>query len=146
MKKLFLLVAVLFLPVFVSSYCYATDHIGRRHHKSRLQQKKAGEGIKLSGKLEDGIRVIEVKASRYKFDPDPIVVKLGEKVRLVVTSVDVAHGIAIQEFNVKLSISAGKTERIEFVADKQGRFHAYCSVYCGPGHGRMQGILKVVED
>ena len=69
--------------------------------------------------------------------------RLGEKVRLVVTSTDVAHGIAIQEFNVKLSVPAGKTERIEFVADKQGEFHAYCSVYCGPGHGHMYASFIV---
>jgi cytochrome c oxidase subunit II len=93
--------------------------------------------------VEDGIRIIEVKASRYKFEPDPIVVRLGERVRLVVTSTDVAHGIAISEFNVKLSIPAGKTEDIEFAAHKQGGFRAYCSVYCGPGHGHMHANFIV---
>ena len=143
MKKIFIFIMVLFLPAFVSSYCFATDHIDRRHHKSRLQQKKEGEGLELSGKLENGIRVIEIKALRYKFEPDPIVVRLGEKVRLVVTSADVAHGIAISEFNVKLSVPAGKTESVEFVVDKQGEFRAYCSVYCGSGHGQMHASFIV---
>ncbi|MFA4889031.1 MAG: cupredoxin domain-containing protein [Candidatus Omnitrophota bacterium] len=143
MKKNFSFIIALFLLAFVSSYCFAANPIEEQHHKSRHQQKKEGEEFELSGKLENGIRIIEVKASRYKFEPDPIVVRLGEKVRLIVTSTDVAHGIAIQEFNVKLSVPAGETERIEFIADKQGEFHAYCSVYCGPGHGHMHASFIV---
>ena len=64
---------------------------------------------------------------------------------MVVTSTDVAHGIAIPELNVNLSVPAGKTESIEFVADKKGSFHAHCSVYCGPGHSKMKGKLIVKE-
>ena len=129
MKKYFIFIIGLFLVVFMSLYCFAAS--------------PAGEQLELSGKLENGIRSIEVKALRYKFEPDPIVVRLGEKVRLIVTSIDVAHGLAIPEFNVKLSIPAAKTEHIEFIADKQGEFQAYCSVYCGPGHGHMHASFIV---
>ena len=57
-----------------------------------------GAPQKLSGELQDGVRVVKVVASRYKFDPDPIVVKLGEKVRIELTSADVIHGIYMPEF------------------------------------------------
>jgi heme/copper-type cytochrome/quinol oxidase subunit 2 len=124
MRKYFSLFFVLFLVMVASGYCFA-------------------ENLELSGIVEQGIRIIDIKASRYKFEPDPIVVKVGEKVRLVVTSTDVAHGLAISEFKVNLSVSAGKTESIEFVAGKKGIFHAYCSVYCGSGHGHMQGRFVV---
>lgn len=125
MKKYLNVVVILLLVMFISACSLAKD-------------------VKLSGELlEDGVRVIEVKASKYKFEPDPIVVKLGEKVRLVLTSTDVAHGIAISEFKVNLTIPAGKTASVEFVADKQGTFHAYCSVYCGSGHGHMHGTFIV---
>jgi len=143
MKKRFIFVIVLFLLAFVNSHCFAANPMKEQHHKSRHQQENEVVGFESSGKLENGIRTIEVKASRYKFEPDPIVVGLGEKVRLVVTSTDVAHGIAISEFDVKLSVPAGKTERIEFVANKQGEFHVYCSVYCGPGHGHMHASFIV---
>lgn len=108
------------------------------HHHDEAQ------GLVLSGKVDaNGIRVIEVRASRYKFEPDPIVVKLGEKVRLLVTSTDVAHGLAITELKVNISVPAGETREIEFIADKKGTFHMHCSVYCGPGHGHMHGALIV---
>ncbi len=97
----------------------------------------------LSGKIENGTRVIEVKASQFKFAPDPIVVKLGEKVKLVVTSADVAHGLAIEEFKVNLVIPAQETKTVEFVVDQEGAFRVFCSVYCGSGHTHMQAKLIV---
>jgi cytochrome c oxidase subunit II len=143
MKKNLIFTSMLLLFVFVNSYCFAADHVDRRNHQTHLQQKQEVKGPELSGKVENGIRIVEVKALRYKFEPDPIVVRLGEKVRLVVTSIDVAHGIAILEFKINLSVPAGKTENVEFVADKKGSFPAYCSVYCGSGHGHMQASLVV---
>ena len=96
-----------------------------------------------SGKLIEGVRVIELKASKYKFEPDPIVVKKGEKVRIIASSSDVAHGISIPEFKLSLAIPAGKESTAEFSADKEGTVTSYCSVYCGTGHGKMQGKLIV---
>ena len=99
-------------------------------------------GPQFSGKLIEGVRVIELKASKYKFEPDPIVVKKGEKVRIIASSSDVAHGISIPEFKLSLAIPAGKESTAEFSADK-GTVTSYCSVYCGTGHGKMQGKLIV---
>ena len=103
---------------------------------------KDEDGV-FSGRLENGVRVIELKASQYKFAPDPIVVKKGEKVRVAASSADVTHGISIPEFKLNLAIPAGKESTAEFSADKEGTFTAYCSVYCGTGHGKMQGKLIV---
>jgi cytochrome c oxidase subunit 2 len=99
----------------------------------------------LSGKFENGVRVIEVKASRYKYEPDPIVVKLGERVAILATSTDVAHGFAISEFKVNSVVNPGKQETIAFIPDKEGEFSIYCTVYCGPGHMNMQGKLIVIK-
>ncbi len=103
----------------------------------------AAKDLEPSGRVENGVRVVEVKASRYQFDPDPIVVNSGEKVRLVLTSTDVDHGLMIREFNVNISAGVGKPASFEFTADKKGEFLARCSVYCGPGHGRMQAKFIV---
>ena len=135
MKRYFILVVTMFLSGVMNAYCLADQPVGSR-----------GQSYELSGKIEKGVRIIEVKASRYKFEPDPIVVNLGEKVRLAVTSTDVTHGIAISEFKVSLSIPVGKTKEVEFIADREGKFSAYCSVYCGPGHNRMQADFIVIKE
>ena len=130
MKKFFTFVVGLFFIVCMSPHSFAN-----------IQGE--AQDLVLSGKVENGIRIIEVEASRYKFEPDPITVKLGEKVRLLVTSTDVAHGLAISEFKVNVSVPAGETKTADFIADKKGSFHMLCSVYCGPGHGHMHGTLVV---
>lgn len=114
--------------------------------EAKVKAPAAREGSgnsQFSGRLENGSRVVELKAYKYKFEPDPIVVKKGEKIRLVAKSADVAHGISIHEFNVNTVIPADKEAIIEFTADKAGEFTVYCSVYCGSGHGKMQARFIV---
>jgi len=142
MKKYFGFIICFFLAAFVNSSSFADtpieEHEHTAHHHDEAQEPA------LSGRIdENGARIIEVKASRYKFDPDPIVVKLGEKVRFEITSADVTHGLAIADFQVNISVLAGETKTAEFVADKKGSFHMHCSVYCGPGHSHMHGTLIV---
>jgi cytochrome c oxidase subunit II len=127
MKKYLIFLSIVYLVISINA-CYSAP---QRHA--------------LSGEIKDGIRIIQVTASRYKFSPDPIVVKLGEKVRLILTSSDVTHGIAISEFKVNVAIPVGKTEITEFIVNKKGTFSMHCSVYCGPGHSKMQGALIVTE-
>jgi cytochrome c oxidase subunit II len=124
MKKCHAIAAAISFIILINSSCFAAE---------------------LSGKIENGVRVIEVKASRYKFEPDPIVVKLGEKVRIMVTTADVEHGFAISEYKVNLDISPGETRTAEFTADKAGEFTEYCTVFCGPGHMGMRGRFIVIK-
>ncbi len=129
-------------PVYPQVTIRVEVDVEEAHHQHLAQEEKK-ENLGLSGKLENGIRIIEVKASRYKFEPDPIVVKFGEKVHLIATSLDVTHGLAIAEFKVNLVIPTKESKAVEFIADKKGTFHAYCSVYCGPGHGHMHASFVV---
>jgi cytochrome c oxidase subunit II len=92
----------------------------------------------LSGDLRNGIREIEVTAYKYGFFPNPIVVNYGEKVKLLMTAMDVMHGIRISEFKVDQVLPIGKTKSIEFTASKKGTFMVHCSVYCGPNHGTQK--------
>jgi cytochrome c oxidase subunit II len=88
-------------------------------------------------------REIKVAARRFAFEPKTITVRKGEQVKLIVTSEDVAHGIAIEEFGVDQRIDAKQTKTVEFTASKEGRFRISCSVFCGDGHGDMEGELVV---
>jgi nitrosocyanin len=97
----------------------------------------------LSGKVVDGVRVVEVAARQFEFDPATIEVREGEQVRLDVTSQDVTHGFAIEELGIDEALPPHETKTIEFTADKAGTYVFRCSVYCGKGHNDMKGQLVV---
>ncbi|MFH1784564.1 MAG: YHS domain-containing protein [bacterium] len=100
----------------------------------------------LSGILKEGVREIEVTASKFEFLPEPIGVKLGEKVRLKIRSPDVDHGIGIKEYGINKAVKRGTKEQvIEFTANKAGTFVINCTVFCGEGHGKMKSKLIVQE-
>jgi cytochrome c oxidase subunit 2 len=88
-------------------------------------------------------KIIEIKASQYVFEPAEIVVNQGDKVKLILKSIDVAHGIAIKDYNVKVFADVGEESAVEFTANKSGTFSFYCNVFCGGGHKEMQGKLIV---
>ena len=91
------------------------------------------------------VNEIKVRAFQWGFEPNEIVVKKGDKVRLLITSSDVNHGFNIPEYNIDVHLSPGQTVPVEFTADKAGAFQAYCSVYCGEGHAGMKAKLIVKE-
>ena len=97
----------------------------------------------VSGNLENGVRVIQMRAFQFGFDPNPVIVNEGERIKLVVTSTDVTHGISIAEFGVNVQLFPGRPSIIDFTADKAGTFIFYCSVPCGAGHRSMRGRLIV---
>lgn len=103
------------------------------------------EVLQPSGEVINGVREIKVTAKQWEFIPNPIVVKKGEKVRLKITSTDVAHGFALPDFGINKVLNSGQEVTVEFTADKAGRFGFFCSVQCGIGHSGMRGELVVVE-
>ena len=91
------------------------------------------------------IKEIKLEAFRYGYSPDPIVVKKGDIVSLDITSRDVTHGVYIKEYGIDVTVSKGEHKKIDFFADKAGKFDIDCSVYCGTGHSGMEGKLIVEE-
>ena len=89
------------------------------------------------------VKEFKMTAKQFDFSPDTIEVNKDDKVRLIVTSIDVPHGISIPEYGINERLDPGKPVKIEFTADKQGTFTAYCSVFCGSGHTNMKGKLIV---
>ena len=85
----------------------------------------------------------EITARQFGFEPNTITVNKGDMVKLKITSVDVVHGFAINEFGVNEQLEPGKTVNVEFVAGKSGTFAFYCAIVCGAGHGGMRGQLIV---
>ena len=92
---------------------------------------------------QEVVKEFKITARQFQFEPSTIEVNKGDKVKLIVTSVDVPHGIAIPEYGIDKRLEPGKPATIEFIADKQGTFTAFCSVFCGSGHSGMKGKLIV---
>ena len=90
---------------------------------------------------------IFMTAVRSHFNPEHITVKQGDKVVWRITNVeravDATHGLAIPVYNVNVSLEAGETAKIEFVADTPGTFPFYCSEFCSALHLEMVGYLMV---
>jgi cytochrome c oxidase subunit 2 len=88
---------------------------------------------------------IQMTAKKYEFSPNPVRVKKGEHVRLIITATDRDHGFKLEAFNIEQKLKKGVPTTVEFTADKAGTFPFKCSVHCGFGHGGMKGTLIVEE-
>ncbi len=87
----------------------------------------------------------DVVAFQWGFEPQFIEVNKGDHVTLRITSDDVPHGLAIDEYQINETIMPGETVKIEFIADKTGSFKFYCSLVCGVGHDQQHGSI-IVKD
>jgi heme/copper-type cytochrome/quinol oxidase subunit 2 len=74
---------------------------------------------------------VVMTAENFKFTPNTINAKMGDKVRIIITAKDMAHTFTLPIFGVDRHIPAGQTTIIEFLADQIGQFTFYCNV---PGH------------
>jgi cytochrome c oxidase subunit 2 len=97
-----------------------------------------------AGHAESPVR-IEITAKRFTYEPDTITLKKGVPVVLVLHSVDVAHGLKIEAFNVKSDdIKKGKETEVQFTPTETGHFEGQCAHFCGKGHGSMKLQIDVV--
>lgn len=72
-----------------------------------------------------------------------IAVERGTALTLRIKNLDVSHGFGLDEFGINKVTPAGQVTEIKFVADKQGTFTFYCTVFCGTGHPNHRGTLIV---
>tara|TARA_Y100000310_G_C20440334_1_gene695795 strand:+ start:221 stop:616 length:396 start_codon:yes stop_codon:yes gene_type:complete len=89
------------------------------------------------------VKEFDMIARNWDFEPSTITVNEGDTVLLHIQSVDVAHGFGLSAFGINEYLAPGETVDVEFVADQKGTFQYVCSVYCGSGHGGMNGQLIV---
>lgn len=91
------------------------------------------------------VRIVEVEAGSYYYEPNEIRVKRGATVKIVMTSVDMMHDFNIDELGVSIPITKnGETNEVEFTADTVGEFEFYCSVGQHRANGQV-GTLIVEE-
>jgi polyferredoxin/plastocyanin len=86
---------------------------------------------------------LTLEARSFAFEPAVIQVNQGDRVILELNSVDVTHGVYIDGYEVEAVSEPGHKGRLDFVADRVGKFKYRCSLACGPLHPFMIGELIV---
>ncbi len=72
-------------------------------------------------------------------------VPVGAKVKLTMTTEDVIHSFFVPAFRIRADVVPGKYTMAWFEATKTGRFHLFCTEYCGTNHSGMGGYVEVME-
>jgi len=72
-------------------------------------------------------------------------VPVGRNVKLIMASEDVIHNFSVPDFRVKMDVVPGHYNTMWFRPTKPGRYHFYCSQYCGTNHAIMGGWVTVME-
>jgi cytochrome c oxidase subunit 2 len=73
-------------------------------------------------------------------------VPVGKPVKLIMTSEDVIHNVAIPAFRVKQDVIPGRYTYLWFQATKPGTYHLNCALFCGTEHSKMTGWVTVMGD
>ncbi|MBI3955442.1 cupredoxin domain-containing protein [Candidatus Gottesmanbacteria bacterium] len=93
---------------------------------------------KTATKVAENIKTIEIEGGSFYFKPDKITVKAGDRVKILLKSVDKIHNLYIDEFNVKSSdAKSGEATIVEFTAGKKGSYEFYCAI----GQHRQMGMV-----
>lgn len=88
-------------------------------------------------------RYITLDAKQFEFTPGRVHVNQGDRVVITLTASDVVHGFYLDGYSLERRVEPGISQKIEFVADKTGKFRYRCAVSCGSLHPFMIGELVV---
>ncbi|HEX4164954.1 MAG TPA: cytochrome c oxidase subunit II [Bryobacteraceae bacterium] len=76
---------------------------------------------------------------------DELHVPVGQPVKLTMASEDVIHSFSIPAFRVRHDVVPGHYDSLWFTPTKPGRYHLFCTEYCGNQHAGMVGWVDVME-
>lgn len=90
------------------------------------------------------VKEFTVVASGFKFTPNQITVKKGDKVKITLKNTGGSHNLFIDGYKVQTKvINTGAEDTIEFVAGKPGTFEFWCTV---ANHKAMGMVGKLVVE
>jgi cytochrome c oxidase subunit II len=72
-------------------------------------------------------------------------VPVGRPIRLLMTSEDVIHSLFIPDFRIHMDLLPERYTSVWFQATRTGKYHIFCSQYCGTNHAGMTGEVTVME-
>lgn len=107
--------------------------------------KETPTGVSGEEAMMEEVKEIVVEGSAFKFVPDAITLKKGEKTRIIFKNTGGMHDFVVDELGVRTKITnTGEEDSVEFTAEESGIFEFYCSI----GNHRelgMRGTLIVEE-
>lgn len=84
-----------------------------------------------------------VVARAWNFTPRQFDFKVGDRVTFYFTSVDVQHGVKIENTNINMMILPGQVSKLSHTFTQEGKFFVACHEYCGAGHHTMAATINV---
>jgi cytochrome c oxidase subunit II len=112
--------------------------------------KGEGEGLSYISTLDSGHRAMsnagKPEGDNYLLKVDyPLVVPVGQKVRVITTANDVIHAFAVPALGIKQDAIPGFVRDTWFRAEKTGDFYGQCQELCGKEHAYMPIHVKVLS-
>jgi cytochrome c oxidase subunit 2 len=112
--------------------------------------KGEGEGLSYISTLDSSHRTMsnagKPEGDNYLLKVDnPMVVPVGQKVRVITTANDVIHAFAVPAFGIKQDAIPGFVRDTWFRAEKTGDFYGQCQELCGKEHAYMPIHVKVLS-
>lgn len=110
--------------------------------------------------MADGVKFISVLSTPYEQVmgtaakgenylqevTNPMVVPVGKKVRVVITSGDVIHGFYVPQLGVNQYGIPGFIKDAWFKVDQPGTYRGYCSQICGKEHSYMPIVVEAKSE
>ena len=112
--------------------------------------KGEGEGLSYISTLDSSQRAMsdagKPQGDNYLLKVDnPLVVPVGQKVRVITTANDVIHAFMVPAFGIKQDAIPGFVRDTWFRAEKTGDFYGQCAELCGKEHAYMPIHVKVLS-
>lgn len=99
----------------------------------------------IGGKYYDGEGEANPTSENYLLEVDrEMVVPVGKKIRLLLTSADVIHAWWVPQLGVKQDAIPGLVRDAWFQADREGIFRGQCAELCGKNHGFMPIVVRAL--
>lgn len=147
MKRFLLIAGVLAVIFAATGYVFLTTQSGPQ--ETRLESPLVIEMTTSQWRF-DVVSVTPTGSASFSSTPPTgrfanttITVHKGDTVVLRVRNLDVPHGFALEEFGVNTTTPPGQVTEVKFVANLEGRFTFFCTVFCGTGHPNHKGTLIV---
>lgn len=116
----------------------------------RWQYDYPAEGVKFVSNPttpQDQIDNKTDKGEHYLLEVDnPVVLPVGKKVRILLTSSDVIHSWWVPAFGTKRDAIPGFLRETWVKIEEPGTYRGQCSELCGKGHGFMPVVVEAVPE